>query len=144
MNCNLHCSMSFFSIIPVYFKNEGRFNKSFASAHATCRCTVLFISSLFRLSGALRSIGVSHPAVPCFSLCPCPACSCQRRRKMGERKRRLCLPGKYIPSGRSNFRFTRPGTLAVSFHVADNAVLAHSNHYVRNAAGEWNLGRGWG
>lgn len=62
---------------------------NFAGAYATCRCTVFFISSLFRLSGALRSTRVLSPAVPCLSLCPCPARSSQRRWKTawGERNR---------------------------------------------------------
>lgn len=33
----------------------------------------------------------------------------------GGEEERLSLPGKCSPAGRSNFRFTRPGTLAVSF-----------------------------
>lgn len=78
--------------------------------------------------------------MPCFLL---PSVCLPTEAKDGGEEERLCLPGKYSPAGRSNFRFTRPGTLAVSFHVADSAVLAQSNRYVRNAAGKSNLA-GWG
>lgn len=77
-----------FPLSPFTSKMRATLAKlSFAGAHTTCRCIVLFISSLFRLSGASRSTGVLRPAVPCFSVCPCPVCSCQWRWKMGERKR---------------------------------------------------------
>lgn len=56
-------------------------------------------------------------------------------------RERLYLPGNYSPARRSNFRFPRPGTLAVSFHVADNDNLAPSKHCLRNAAGKSDPGK---
>jgi len=47
---------------------------------------------------------------------------------------------KVQPSWATNFRFTRPGTLAVSLHIADNAVFGTEQPLFEECS--WQVGLG--